>query len=194
MAKQQYFHIVVLGQTGVGKSELINYLTNEPLRATGAGLPVTEKGFHATDTKIEDMVVTITDAWGIEQGRLAEWQKSFTKFQKNYSIDLALYCIDASTARVQATDQHLINEIAQNLPVVAILTKANTLTQQQIYDMAQLIPCRTIAVNSKAERYFDGTASTSFGRERVIDAIRTYYQAPTQKRRFLGGIRFGKNK
>ena len=40
MKKQRTFHIVVLGQTGVGKSELINYLVGETLRATGAGLQI----------------------------------------------------------------------------------------------------------------------------------------------------------
>ena len=194
MKKQRTFHIVVLGQTGVGKSELINYLVGEPLRATGAGLPVTEKGFHQTTVQLEEMTVTLTDAWGIEQGRLAEWQKTFEKFKKSTPIDLILYCIDASTARVQATDQQFIQQLATELPVLAVLTKSSTLTQAQIYDMAQLIPCRTLAVNSKSEQYFDGTISTSYGRQRLIEAIRSYYKTPAQRKSLLGGIRSGKNK
>nr|WP_252866342.1 GTPase [Wohlfahrtiimonas chitiniclastica] len=58
------YNIAIIGQTGVGKSSLINYLFGDNVAKTGVGKPVTTNGFHEIKHFIKDMPVNIYDSWG----------------------------------------------------------------------------------------------------------------------------------
>ena len=46
------YNAVIVGQTGVGKSTLVNYLYGQDIAAVGVGKPVTTEGFYAYDFEI----------------------------------------------------------------------------------------------------------------------------------------------
>ena len=72
---------MILGQTGVGKSSLINYLFDLDEKnelAAGAGSPVTPEGKFAKKTiSRESLDITIYDSWGWKINELKNGKKSF---------------------------------------------------------------------------------------------------------------------
>lgn len=135
------YNIAIIGQTGVGKSSLINYLFSDtglkPAK-TGAGLPVTENGFHHYSHHIKDMPVMIYDSWGLEVGKEAQWQKELDLELKKRGVSQSatewfhsvLYCIGASGSRIQDADVKIIKQLIDaKYKVSIILTKADTISE-----------------------------------------------------------------
>ena len=55
------------GRTGCGKSAFVNYLYGAPVRGTGAGRPVTERGLFCERLTLPDgITLNVHDAWGME--------------------------------------------------------------------------------------------------------------------------------
>src|SRR5690606_6000829 len=59
-------NILVTGQTGVGKSTLVNAVLRKPGARTGTGKPVTE---HVRAWSVDGVPITLYDTPGIELGR-----------------------------------------------------------------------------------------------------------------------------
>ena len=109
------YNIAIIGQTGVGKSSLINYLFGSEVAKSGIGRPVTTNGFHEINHKIKDMSVKIYDSWGLEVGKEEQWLKELNTELKKRGIDKPasdwfhsiFYCIAASGGRIQDADSKL---------------------------------------------------------------------------------------
>lgn len=121
-------NILVLGKSGVGKSTLINTLFREKIAATGIGMPVT-KHLHKISRK--DVPIHIYDSRGLELSQQVQQQvrdEIFSlineKKQTEEEIHLAYYCIQATSGRIEETEIKLIEEIAQKIPVIIVLTQA----------------------------------------------------------------------
>ncbi|GHV88251.1 hypothetical protein AGMMS50267_06110 [Spirochaetia bacterium] len=108
--KKTEINIIILGQTGVGKSTLINYLYGSDIVKTGTGSSVTERGDF---TKVSipsplntDVVVNVFDSWGLESNKAKEWEAAI---DERLSGDIAfadmiyaiIYCISFSHDRIQ---------------------------------------------------------------------------------------------
>jgi uncharacterized protein (DUF697 family)/GTP-binding protein EngB required for normal cell division len=127
---QQLGHanILISGQTGVGKSTLINSVFRAPLAAEGVGKPVTK---HVQRYQVEGVPVTIYDTPGIELGQskkevIREYKKTI-KDTLNRPLDehvhIAWYCMSAETPRVQDYDVDVIKALAEEVPVLLVLTQ-----------------------------------------------------------------------
>lgn len=121
-------NILISGQTGVGKSTLINAVLRAPVADAGTGKPVTK---HVRRYEIEDVPVAIFDTPGIELGQakddvIREYKRTIQAARTGRPaelIHLAWYCVDAGQARVQDFDLDIIRALAEELEVILVLTQ-----------------------------------------------------------------------
>ena len=142
------YNIAIIGQTGVGKSSLINYLFGSEVAKSGIGRPVTTNGFHEINHKIKDMSVKIYDSWGLEVGKEEQWLKELNTELKNRGIDKPasdwfhsiFYCIAAAGGRIQDADSKIVKKlIDENYKVSIVLTKADSLTEEEEAEFIKVI-------------------------------------------------------
>ena len=121
-------NILISGQTGVGKSTLINAVFRVPLAEEGTGKPVT-KTVQRYD--VAGVPVTIYDTPGIELGHakkdvIRDYVKTIADSRKggpDKVIHVAWYCIDAGQTRVQDYDVEIVGALAAEVPVILVLTQ-----------------------------------------------------------------------
>ena len=121
-------NILVSGQTGVGKSTLINAVFRVPLAEEGTGKPVT-KNVQRYD--VSGVPVTIYDTPGIELGHakkdvIRDYQKTITDSRRggpDKVIHVVWYCIDAGQTRVQDYDVEIVDALSAEVPVILVLTQ-----------------------------------------------------------------------
>lgn len=123
-------NVMLVGKTGVGKSTLVNNIFREKLATTGVGKPVTK---HLRRIQKEGVPIVLYDTRGLE---LSETIQSDVRKEiittinekKSLGIDQAIhvayYCINANSSRIEEAEINFINELAQLLPVIVVLTQA----------------------------------------------------------------------
>ena len=123
-------NVMLVGKTGVGKSTLVNNIFREKLATTGVGKPVTK---HLRRIQKEGVPIVLYDTRGLE---LSETVQSDVRKEiittinekKSLGIDQAIhvayYCINANSSRIEEAEINFINELAQLLPVIVVLTQA----------------------------------------------------------------------
>lgn len=134
------YNVAIIGQTGVGKSSLINYLYGENVAKTGVGNPVTANGFHAIEKEINGLPVTLFDSWGLEVGKEDQWREELESELKKRGVDQpadkwfhsVFYCIQAGGARFQPADSEIIRAfISKKYKVSVILTKCDQISEEE---------------------------------------------------------------
>ena len=123
-------NVMLVGKTGVGKSTLVNNIFREKLATTGVGKPVTK---HLRRIQKVGVPIVLYDTRGLE---LSETVQSDVRKEiittinekKSLGIDQAIhvayYCINANSSRIEEAEINFINELAQLLPVIVVLTQA----------------------------------------------------------------------
>ena len=159
-AAQQLGHanILITGQTGVGKSTLTNAIFRVPLADEAIGRPVTK---HVQRHDASGVPVTIFDTPGIELGDgkndvIRDFKKTIAGSRKGSPDDLIhvlWYCIDAGQTRIQDYDVEIVRALADEVPVILVLTqcidddRADALQQAIAIEKLPIegIPVRTLA-------------------------------------------------
>lgn len=120
-------NILLVGKTGVGKSTLINAFFGEDLAETGIGRPVTQNFREYTK---EDSFVHLFDTKGIEikdYKPILQELKGLINSRKTENeadhIHLAWFCIQSESKRFEDAEINLLNELAEQIPVVVVLTQ-----------------------------------------------------------------------
>jgi uncharacterized protein (DUF697 family)/GTP-binding protein EngB required for normal cell division len=127
-AELGHANILITGQTGVGKSTLVNAIFRAELATEGVGRPVTQR---VQRHDAPGVPVTIFDTPGIELGDakdavIADFKKTISASRRDASenfIHLAWYCIDAGQTRIQGYDVDVIRALADEVPVILVLTQ-----------------------------------------------------------------------
>jgi uncharacterized protein (DUF697 family)/GTPase SAR1 family protein len=126
--KLGHANILVIGQTGVGKSTLINAIFRKPLATTGVGKPVTKVIQRFEDP---DVPVTLYDTKGVELGDsrrsvIRDYKRLIAQQRKGppeEHIHLLWYCMDAGQTRVEDYDIEILRELAEEVPVILVFTQ-----------------------------------------------------------------------
>lgn len=171
-------NILVLGQTGVGKSSLINYLLkDQTLTETSTGFPITEKGFHLKKGTVHQMPIHLYDSWGIENGMLDEWMKTLKTFinKLGRKIDCVWFCINSNSHRIQQTELEVMNYIiSKGFEVTVIFTKCAPAQIEEANELRNVIEAeipvinKFAYINSVGETLMSGEKLVPFGREALV--------------------------
>lgn len=122
------FNLAVMGNTGVGKSSLVNAVFGRDLAKTGTGLPVTRGVQYYSDDSLG-----IWDIEGFEidspvrsRDQLREHLRVIAQRPSTEQIAVVWYCVKANDDRITSADIEMVRELAaQGLPVILVLTKVD---------------------------------------------------------------------
>jgi GTP-binding protein EngB required for normal cell division len=133
--RQPQINIMVLGQTGVGKSALINYLYGAEAVKTGTGKPVTGRGDFTKITIPSPLKpgvkINIFDSWGLEPDKADDWEAVIdSKLSDTLSFERMIYGIVYCSAypndRVEDFEIAMLKEfLRRQYKVTIALTKAD---------------------------------------------------------------------
>src|SRR5574344_1227534 len=163
-------NILILGQTGVGKSSLVNTVFGEKL-AEVSNVKATTRGFHSYSSP--NVPVNIIDSEGYELGDTEKFKSSLTEFINNNFADItkqihiAWYCISISSARVLPYDlaniKYLVNE--KKIPTCVVLTQcdndtpdgatAKALTESVGREFGRKIKCFQTSIDPEINKELD---------------------------------------
>lgn len=122
-------NILLLGQTGVGKSSLINCVFGEELAQVSDVKPET-RGFHLY--KSYDIPVNIIDSEGYELENNSDFRDALEAYigetykDVEKQMHLAWYCISTPSARVFDYDiENIRLVLGMKIPVAVVLTKCD---------------------------------------------------------------------
>ncbi len=122
-------NILVAGQTGVGKSTLINAVFGEEFAQTAAGRPVTQ---HAEWFESDTVPLRILDTKGLEakdyagtlQDMRTEIENCRAQKDARDQLHMAWVCIAAPSSRVQDAEIDIVRVLNKyDIPVIVALTK-----------------------------------------------------------------------
>ena len=183
-------NILISGQTGVGKSTLINAVFRIPLAKEGVGKPVTKL---VQRYQVAGVPVTIYDTPGIELGQsrkevIREYKKTIKDSLSrplDEHVHIAWYCMSAEAQRIQDYDVEVIKALAEEVPVLIVLTQCVDDQRAEALERAVAAenlpthgpPLRTLA----RERTFAGHTIPPFGLEELVE--RTHDILPEAVRR-----------
>ncbi|MDR2598846.1 MAG: GTP-binding DUF697 domain-containing protein [Oscillospiraceae bacterium] len=113
-------YILLCGQTGVGKSSLINRVFGESLAKVNHAKPETMNFEWYTP---KDKNICLCDSRGYEIGREDEYFEALLNFVHKGHVDLAWYCISVKISRFTYMDKKIIDELTNlEIPVIIVLT------------------------------------------------------------------------
>lgn len=127
-------NVLLLGQTGVGKSSLINCIFGKELAKISNVAPET-RGFHSFSQ--EGMPINIIDSEGYELETCDNYKKFLEEYiDKNFAdlskqIHLAWFCININSNRVLPFELDTISYLQKkNIPVCVVLTQCDNDTPE----------------------------------------------------------------
>ena len=136
-------NILFLGNSGVGKSTLINAIMNEDRAETGIGITGTTKELKTYEN--EDIPFRIIDTIGFEPVKFFQKNKAISEVQKwsrevaldnndDTSIDLICLCVDGTSSKLFAkTIDDFLKAVAiwKSVPIIVIITKSYSLPDRE---------------------------------------------------------------
>ncbi|ELP90617.1 hypothetical protein EIN_021460 [Entamoeba invadens IP1] len=121
--------ILVIGQSGVGKSSLINTIFKETVAAEGETSETTENFKKYTSSKI-----TIYDSKGISPIDTQNFANSLNKFldvqTEKKRVHIVWFVLNSVSGRLQPFEEEICNTILMDVPVCFVLNKSDLSTEE----------------------------------------------------------------
>jgi len=134
-------NVLVIGNSGVGKSTLINSIFGEDRALTGLGEAVTDK-LAVYDNP--GLPFRLIDTIGFEFGffkqkeaihAVQKWSKeSIKKDEPQKQIDLIWYCVDATSRKMFSKNIEMLTKAVktwEHAPVIVVLTKSYSIKESE---------------------------------------------------------------
>lgn len=176
------FNLAVLGNTGAGKSSLVNAIFGEVRAEVGVGAPVTQEVKpHDNDAG----TLRLYDFPGFELGKhgrdpVSIIKDDLTAIQKGPEEDrihLAWFCWDQGTRRVEDAHRKAIAELtSRSIPVIGVVTKVRDDEMEDISEFGRWI-CNNVDGlwsnhGGKPTICFTRSKAPSAGLARLLDETR----------------------
>eukprot|EP01126_Amoeba_proteus_P002158 TRINITY_DN10675_c0_g1_i2.p1 TRINITY_DN10675_c0_g1~~TRINITY_DN10675_c0_g1_i2.p1 ORF type:complete len:904 (+),score=220.30 TRINITY_DN10675_c0_g1_i2:834-3545(+) len=136
MTQLRRTNILIVGQTGVGKSAIINAIFRASLAEVGTGVPVTKS---ITKFSRSDLPVNIYDTVGItfnpeEEKDIIKQLKEilFHPITQDDIIHVVWYVVDCSLARFTPFESKLCQQVLQKVPMAFIMNKADLIAPRDL--------------------------------------------------------------
>ena len=179
-------NIILAGQTGVGKSTLLNSVFGERIAKTASGRPVTQ---HAEWFQSDTVPLRLLDTRGLEakdytqtlEGMRGEIEACRAQPDAGDQLHMAWVCISAPSNRVQDCDVDVVRFLNRyEIPALVVLTKYDQ-DPEMIDDVQQVMAERkahilgVVPVHALVKKH-----RASFGLEDLVHA--TYTALPAAHR------------
>ncbi|MCK8816631.1 [FeFe] hydrogenase H-cluster maturation GTPase HydF [Natroniella sulfidigena] len=158
-------HIALLGRRNVGKSSLVNSLTNQELAVVSQVAGTTTDPVYKKMELLPLGPVVMIDTAGIDdQGQLGELRVKKTK-EVLSRTDLALLVIDPQVG-VGDYEQKLLNELQEReIPVIGVVNKIDKAKELNLKSLIKQLGIKLLSVSAK-----EGTGIEQLKKEIAISA------------------------
>jgi len=152
-------HVLIAGNTGAGKSSIINTVFGSEIAKEGAGRPITQ---NFTKYCPDKQPIVLFDSKGLEAGmQFDEFLLSTREFFHNNEEDigakhlpeefrddasglekrvhLVWYVVNAAGARFQDFEERICRELFGRLPIIFILNKCDISTREQLDKLREVL-------------------------------------------------------
>jgi predicted GTPase len=194
--RKNYYNVIVVGHTGAGKSELINYLFQKDVAPTGVGESVT-RDFDRYEAVVGELPIQIWDSRGCETDRVEAWREELRAKLHEYGGDLPpeqwlhaiIYCINSAESRVENFHVDVCKQLdAANESFVVVFTKKDAVDRHdadqlrdRVHDAIRRdVPCVSVCSARKQLEYAEGKFvwTEPYGAERLkIEIVRTFWRS-----------------
>ena len=137
-------NVLVLGNSGVGKSTLINAVLGEDVAKTGWGTHGTTDRLEIYESRDESVPFNIIDTIGFEPGFLKEtravnavrkWSKECArKGNENHQINVIWFCVEGTSSKLfPKTIRNLTRAASlwESVPVIVVITKSYSVPERE---------------------------------------------------------------